>query len=562
MFAWRGKMLVADLSSGSVRTEDLPEETLRTWLGGRGLGVRLMQDFITLNPYDERMPVVLALGPLCGTAAPASSRLSVVSRSPLTGTIFDASVGGPFPLMLKQAGFDAVLITGRAQDPVLLEIGGGKARLQDASWLWGKGCIEVHKLLDDSGEVLSIGPAGERLVRMAGIVAGGTGPACRGGLGARWGAKNLKAVVVGAPEGAAPALADGTAFQAACDELLLLLRSQPAAEALAEFGTSALVETVNRLRMTPTENFRKTWYPQAHLYAGPVLKKTFGFKTEPCPACPFSCRRTTNCGKPIPEFDALSHFGALNANPDAESLIRANILCINMGLDPVSTAATIAACGEARGEFLVSDDILDLVRKIAYREGEGDGLAEGSRRWCASLGRPGLSMAVKGLELPACDPRASAGAALAYGTSTCGARLPGAFTVQPEALRAAGGFDGAADRVRAAEDSGAVADSLAVCPLAFPAVSPGLFARLLTAATGMPVTGEELMRTGGEIIGLERGCNSRNGFTRADDLLPERFFAGPGTPGDGIETPAIDRQRYLEELDRYDRMRSRPAGGR
>jgi aldehyde:ferredoxin oxidoreductase len=173
-------------------------------------------------------------------------------------------------------------------------------------------------------------------------------------------------------------------------------------------------------------------------------------------------------------------------------------------------------------------------------------------------------MVVKGLELPACDPRASAGAALAYGTSTCGARLPGAFTVQPEALRAAGGFDGAADRVRAAEDSGAVADSLAVCPLASPAVSPGLYARLLAGATGLPYTGQGLMKTGEEIIGLEREYNERNGFGEQDDLLPERFFTEAGTPGEGIEVPPVDRKRYLEELERYNRLRKYrpPDGGR
>lgn len=556
MFAWHGTMLVADLSAGTVRTETLPEELLRQWLGGRGLGVHLMGEYAGLDPFDERMPVFLAAGPLCGTAAPASSRLSIVSRSPLTGTIFSASLGGTFPHKLRQAGFDAVMITGKAQDPLYLEISGGKGRLRDAVWLWGKGCIEVHKLLEDSGEVLSIGPAGERLVRMAGIVAGGTGPGCRGGLGALWGAKNLKAIVADAPAGAAPVLADAAAFQAACDEMLLLLRSSPAAaDELAVYGTSALVDVFNRLRMTPTENFRKTWFSQAHLYAGPSLRKAFGLKTEACPPCPVACRRTTNCGKPIPELDALSHFGALNANPDAESLIRANILCTNMGLDPVSAAATIAACGEARGEFLVADDILDLVRKTAYREGEGDRLAEGSKRWCASIGRPELSMTVKGLELPACDPRGSAAAALAYGASTRGACLPGAFAVTPEVLHAARDFDGAAELVRAAEDNGAVVDSLAVCPLAFPAVSPDLLARLLGAAAGVSVTGEELMQTGGEIVGLERGYNARNGFTSADDILPERFFTEPGTPGDGIEVPPLDKQRYLEEMERYYRLR-------
>ncbi|NTW60256.1 MAG: aldehyde:ferredoxin oxidoreductase, partial [Nitrospirae bacterium] len=170
MFAWHGKMLVVDLSAGRVRIEEIPEETLRTWLGGRGLGVHLMKDSITLDPFDERMPLIFAVGPLCGTPAPTSSRMSVVSRSPLTGTIFDSSVGGTFPLKLKQAGFDAIMVIGKAQDPVYLDISSGRAVIKEASWLWGQGCIEVNKNLEGDGEVASIGPAGERLVKMANIM--------------------------------------------------------------------------------------------------------------------------------------------------------------------------------------------------------------------------------------------------------------------------------------------------------------------------------------------------------------------------------------------------------
>src|SRR5574340_655797 len=147
MHGWHGKMLVVDLSSRRIDLQPIAPETLASWLGGRGLGVHLMADFISLDPFDGDMPLLFNVGPLCGTAAPTSSRMSVVSRSPLTGTIFDSSVGGHFPLKLKQAGYDSVMIMGKADDPVYLAIREGRALIKEASWLWGQGCIETQKHL-------------------------------------------------------------------------------------------------------------------------------------------------------------------------------------------------------------------------------------------------------------------------------------------------------------------------------------------------------------------------------------------------------------------------------
>jgi aldehyde:ferredoxin oxidoreductase len=489
--------------------------------------------------------------------------MSLVSRSPLTGTIFDSSVGGKFPLKLKQAGYDAIMITGKADDPVYLEINEQRAVIKDASWLWGKGCIEVNKLLEDAGEVASIGPAGERLVRMANIMVGGANSVGRGGMGALMGAKMLKAITVTDGGSKKPAIADPTLFKKAHDDVMRLLRASPVVMGelgLAEYGTSALVDIVGQRRMAPTENFRKTHFAAAHAYSGPSLKKAFGFKKEGCAVCPIQCKRITTCGKPIPEYETLSHFGALNANPDAESIIRANILCNNMGLDTISTAATIAAYGEARGEFLISDDILNMVRKIACREGDGDKLAEGSRRYCASIGRPGLSMSVKGLEMPAYDPRGSYGMALAYGTSSRGACHLRAYPISQEILRKPVAtdrfsFDGKARLIKISEDTNAVVDSLSVCKFAFLGASIEEYAQLLAGATGIAYTGQGLLKRGEEIIALEREYNERNGFGGRDDLLPERFFTDEGSSGEGIDVPALDRSRYTEELERYYRIR-------
>jgi aldehyde:ferredoxin oxidoreductase len=561
MNAWHGKALYVDLSSGKIWTEGLSEQVLISHIGGRGLGVAMMKDFFKHDPYDSRMPVIFALGPLCGTSAPASSRMSVVSRSPLTGTITDSSVGGTFPIKLKAAGYDCLIVTGKAKAPVSIVIREDRVEIRDASMLWGKGCQETSSRLESEGTSACIGPAGENLVRFANIMIGGANSAGRGGLGAVMGVKNLKAVVVDGTKKIT--LADPAAFKKAQDDVMRLLRASPVVMGelgLGEFGTATLVDIVGQRKMAPTENFKKTFFPEASSYSGPSLQREFGFKKHGCAICPIQCKKLTSCGRPVPEYETLSHFGALNANSDAESIIKANLLCNNLGMDTISAASTFAAYGEARGKFLTADEILDTLRKTAYREAEGDQLAEGSKRFCASLGKPWFSMSVKGLELPAYDPRGSYGIALAYGTSTRGGCHLRAYPISQEILRKPiavdrFSFDGKARMIKIAEDNNAIVDSLSICAFAFLGASIEEYAQLVAAATGMSFTGQGLMKTGEEIILAERWFNKENGFTKADDFLPERFYTEPGTSGEGIDIPPIDKARYTEELCKYYRMR-------
>ncbi|HEX9019885.1 MAG TPA: aldehyde ferredoxin oxidoreductase N-terminal domain-containing protein, partial [Nitrospirota bacterium] len=181
MHAWHGKALFIDLSSKKNHTESLSEELLSTCIGGRGMGVEMMKESFAFDPYDGRMPIIFAVGPLCGTPAPASSRMSVTARSPLTGTITDSSVGGALPLKLKAAGYDCLMVTGKASAPVSIQINNDRVEIKDASQLWGRGCQETNKLLEPFGETACIGPAGENLVRFANIMIGGANSAGRGG---------------------------------------------------------------------------------------------------------------------------------------------------------------------------------------------------------------------------------------------------------------------------------------------------------------------------------------------------------------------------------------------
>jgi aldehyde:ferredoxin oxidoreductase len=565
MNAWHGKALFVDLSSGQIRTEDISEQVLASRIGGRGLGIGAMSDYFRLDPYDGRMPMIFAVGPLCGTPAPASSRMSVVSRSPLTGTITDSSVGGGFPIKLKAAGYDCLVVTGKSKAPSIITIRDDKVTIKDASLLWGKGCQETTSQLKQEGISACIGPAGENLVRFANIMIGGTNSAGRGGLGAVMGAKNLKAIVVDGSKKVT--LADSLIFKKAQDDVMRLLRASPVVMGelgLGEYGTATLVDIVGQRKMAPTENFRKTFFPGAKSYSGPSLKKEFGFKKHGCAICPIQCKKLTSCGRPVPEYESLSHFGALNANSDAESIIKANLLCNDFGMDTISTAATFSAYGEARGGFLSPDEMLDMLSKTAYRQGEGDQVAEGSKRLCTSLGKPQYSMSVKGLELPAYDPRGSYGIALAYGTSTRGGCHLRAYPISQEILRKPVSvdrfsFDGKARMIKIAEDNNAVMDSLAVCAFALLGASVEEYAQMLAAASGIPFTGQGLLKIGEEIILTERYYNQENGFTEEDDFLPERFYTEPGTPGEGIQIPPIDKARFTEELEKYYRMRSHPT---
>ncbi|MDA8099564.1 MAG: aldehyde ferredoxin oxidoreductase family protein [Nitrospiraceae bacterium] len=571
MHAWFGKMLFVDLSSRRIETRKISSEVLEAWLGGRGLGVHLMRETIGFDAFDERMLMLFSVGPLCGTAAPTSSRLSVVSRSPLTGTIFDSSVGGHFPFKLKQAGYDAVAIAGRAASPVYIEIIEDRVTIRDAAALRGKGTGEVNRILEKDGLVACIGPAGENRARMANIMIGGANCVGRGGMGAVMGAKNLKAIVVNGSK--KPSLADPALFKKAHDDVMRLLRASPVVMGelgLAEFGTGALVDIMEERRMAPTENFRKTVFSGAQAYSGPAIRKRYGSRKEGCAVCPIQCKKVTSCGRPIPEYETLSHFGGLNANDDVESIIKANLLCNTLGLDTISTAATIAAYGEARGAFLSGDAILDMIARISRREGEGDALAEGSKRYCASIGKPELSMSVKGLEIPAYDPRGSYGMALAYATSNRGACHLRAYPISQEILRKPVAtdrfsFDGKARLIKICEDTNAVVDSLSVCKFAFLGASVEEYAQMLAGASGVPFTGQGLLKTGERIVDREREYNGLNGFTDDDDLLPARFFTDDGSSGEGIEITKIDKDRFREELERYHRIRSgehagKPAG--
>ena len=561
MNGWTGRMLSVDLSTGRITTEEIPRELLLNYLGGRGLGVRFMRNSYRLDPFDPAMPLIFAVGPLCGTPAPTAARLSVVSRSPLTGTIYDCSAGGLFAWRLKAAGYDLLRIVGESPRPVSLNINESCAHLTSADSLWGKTVSETIADLHRGGSVAAIGPAGENGVLFATIMMGEGNPVGRGGLGAVMGRKRLKAVVVNGSR--TVEIADPVRFDTDLKDVMRLFRASPVIFGelgLAEYGTPALVDLMKQRRMAPTENFSRTWFAESDQYSGPAIRKEYKAVKNGCYGCPIQCKKSTPEGEHLPEYETLSHFGALNGISDLQTIVEANTLCNELGLDTISAAATISAWGEARGKFHEAGELAETLRSIALRQGDGDLLANGSRRVAEHLGKPEISMSVKSLELPAYDPRGAYGMTLAYCTSNRGGCHLSAYPISHEILRKPVAtdrftFSGKARIIAIAEDVNAAVDSLVACNFSFFGATLEEYAELLSAATGVEFTPKGLQEIGNRIYLTERFYNCANGFDTRNDQLPKRFFTEEGSSGDGIVIPPLDRERLTEELQKYYRIR-------
>jgi aldehyde:ferredoxin oxidoreductase len=567
MYGWTGKILHVDLTTGTSRREAIPTELLHAYLGGRGLGVRLMRDYFRLDPFDPEMPLIFAVGPLCGTASPTSARLACVSRSPLTGTIYDCSAGGRFAWRLKAAGIDVLFITGKSAEPVTLSVNDDTVEILPAASLWGKGIKETISTLRERGSVTAIGPAGENGVLFANIMMGEGNSIGRGGLGAVMGAKRLKAITVNGTGTAE--IADREGFDAARGDVMRLFRASPVIFGelgLAAYGTPALVDLMAQRRMAPTENFSSTYFAEAANYSGPAIRKECGAKKDGCYGCPIQCKKSDEKGEHLPEYETVNHFGGLNGIADLHAIVKANSLCNDLGMDTISAAATLSAFGEARGAFPTAQEVAELLNDMAHRQGQGLLLSLGSRLFTRQVGRPELSMSVKSLELPAYDPRGAYGMALAYVTSNRGGCHLRAYPISHEILRKPVptdrfSFSGKARIIKIAEDVNAAVDSLVACKFAFFGATLEEYGELITAVTGVEYTPESLKQIGERIYLTERFYNCANGFSQADDLLPERFYTEPGTAGEGIDVPPLDKARFEEELQKYYRIRGLTEDG-
>lgn len=576
MNGWMGKLLVIDLASGSVATQPLNMEMARLFIGGRGLGARLLWDLVgpEVEPLSPENVLIIATGPLTGTGFQTSNRFSVTTKSPLTGTVLDANSGGTWGMRFKRAGYDAMIIKGRAPNPVWIEIKPDSVALHDASHLWGMTASQASEALGQDKNrrnVLCIGPAGENLVRFAAIMNDVARSAARGGPGAVMGSKNLKAIVV---EGDLRVdFADKDRFRFIQYEATKMLKANPVtSQALPEFGTSVMMNILNGVGALPTRNFQQSDFEHAEDISGEAITERILVDNDACWACPIACTRVTKTSRKQgegPEYETAWSFGASCGISDLEAIAEANYLCNDLGLDTISAGATIACAMELSERGLLDSDLrfgradllLPTVEAIAYRDGLGDLLAEGSYRLAERCGAPELSMSVKKLEMPAYDPRGMQGQGLLFATSNRGACHMRGNMLGLEVLGLPKLIDrlqvqGKAGYVILNQNSSSVLDSLVACKFAHIAVADEYFARALTALTGVEYPTGEMLRAGERIWTLERLYNIREGFTRADDTLPPRLLTEPATGNSAGEVSHLEPM-----LDEYYRARGWDSNG-
>ncbi len=573
MDGYTGNILDVDLSSGSVRTESYPEDWSRNYIGGRGFGVRILLDRVNprIDPLSAENLLVLAAGPLTGSGLPLCSRYDVVTKSPLTGTITSANSGGSFGVELKRAGFDAIVIRGQADGAVYLQVRDGAAVVRDAAPYWGMGTGETsagiqQELQDPRAKIACIGPAGERLSRIACIVNENARAAGRGGVGAVMGSKRLKAVAV---RGSGKfTVSEPEALRQTREQILETLeKSGITGGSLRSYGTAGSVNLLNDLCLLPTRNFQSSHFPQAAQVSGEEMAATILERVKGCYSCPVACGRVTRVDGVLgegPEYETIWSFGPDCGVDSLRWIAIANNLCNDLGLDTISCGATIACAMELSEKGFLKEKIrfgdgravADLVRMIGYREGIGDDLAEGSLRFAARYGHPEFSMSVKGQEMPGYDPRGMQGQGLAYATSVRGACHVYGNMLYPEVLGIPLRLDPLADAGKAGwvkrfQDLFAAIDASGTCLFSIRSLDPDDYAAMLSAVTGSPVDTAEFLQAGERIWNLQKLFNLGGGLTKADDTLPERMQKEALTCG--AAAGCVWRREPL--LDEYYRVR-------
>ncbi len=588
MNGYAGQLLRVDLSSGRTWAQSLDEAWARRYLGGRGLGARILLDEVPAgcDPLGPENPLVFAMGPLAGTAAPGSGRYVIVGKSPATGGFGEAYTGGFVAHELKYAGYDGIVVQGKAPEKVYLAITSEKVEIRPASHLAGRGTLETEGTIkEEMGDletrIVSIGLAGEKGVRFACVMNDTDRAAGRTGLGAVMGAKNLKAIAIRGT--GRVSLADPEAFRTHALADLAKIRKHPwlgdFPGSAGRLGTAGGVEDLSRMGILPTQNWETGTWEYADRISGTAMRNTILIGHRACQACPVGCTRVVEVTdgpfagvRPEyggPEYETVAAFGSLCGNRNLQAIALLNQKCNLYGLDTISAGSVIAFAMECFEKGLLSEteigfplpwgDAAAMVRLldlIARREGVGDLLAEGTRRAARKIGRDatGLAVEVKGLELGMHEARGKKGLGLSYATAPRGATHMEGF--HDPSLAAPGawpelGVTEAMDRftlkgkprvVRLAEDYTSFINSLPFC--SFMSLTVGgvrnteEITGMLAAATGWKdLTLEEEMAIGERAYNLARAFTVRESGGAPDDRLPEklsRSLAGGASRGQVI----------------------------
>jgi aldehyde:ferredoxin oxidoreductase len=566
-----GRALVVDLADASAEALPLPEDVLRAYIGGAGLGAWLMHRLAPpgVDPLAPEAPLAFCFSPLVGTPLTTSAKFAVVAKSPLTGMLNDALASSHFAIAGKLTGNDAIVVTGACDEPSVLLVDGDGPRLEPARDLWGLPAAEAEaKLRERLGKawrVASIGPAGESLVKYATVSHDGR-HAGRGGLGAVLGSKLLKAVAV------KPATKVASADPRAVLEAARDLRTRsfgPATAKYRELGTLANLLAFNAIATLPTRNFQAATFSEAPRLAAEDLAEARGIARDSCASCSIGCEHIYKGagGKQVRvEYENVFALGPLCGVSDPDAVLAASGLCDELGLDTISAGGTIAWAMECVERGLIdapwlrfgdADALLRVLDEIGAREGIGALLAEGSRAASKVVGQGSEAFAphVKGMELPGYEPRTLQAMALGLAVNARGAdhNRSGAYEADLSGRfdRLAGGEPHVAAAIET-EDRAAVMDSLILCKFlrgVFTEPYPE-WARLLSAVSGWDVDAEEMEATARRIVLAKRAFNVREGWIRADDGLPDRFLEESLEVASG-RSAALSRERLDAMIASY-----------
>lgn len=596
MNGWTGKLLRVNLTSGQHKVENIPEPWLREYIGGRGVADRyLWQEMdARVDPLSPENKLIFATGPLTGTPTPCGARYMVVTKGALTNAITTSNSGGHWGPELKFAGYDLLLLEGKAPKPVYLFIYDDVVQIRDAKSVWGKTTSETEDgLREELGipglRIAGIGPAGEKLVRFACIINDKHRAAGRSGVGAVMGSKNLKAIAVRGTRGLS--IAQPAEFLKAFWAMRKHLTESPARQGMTELGTAQTIDLTNAMGGCPTRNFETGQFEQADNINGNAIKDQRMLTNKACFACTIACGRVTRLSGSLsdkylvnthprnwktagegPEYEAAWALGADTGVGDLDAVIKANWLCNDLGMDPISMGATLAAAMELYQQGVVTDKQVELPLRFgssealvrmteatAYREGFGNELAEGSKRLGDKFRHPEIFMGVKGQEFPAYDARGFQGMGVAFATCNRGACHLRAWTPGVESN---GTFEphvtaGKSAWVVNEQNRTTSHDATGIC--LFTGIGAPLddIVACTAAATGIPFTLDDFVKAGERTWNLERLWNLKAGLTAKDDTLPERLLKVPHKSG-----PAKGVTVHLDEmLPEYYRLRGWDAAG-
>ncbi len=554
----QGKLLRIDLNSQSSTEEVIAPEILKRYIGGKGLGTYLLLQNVKpgVNPLSPDNSIIFVVGPATGTPMPGSSRHGVFSKSPLTGGYAESYAGGKVAPKIKATGYNAVILKGRAANPVIIAISDAGMSLYDASDLWGADTYEtedaaIERVGIPGAQAVVIGPAGENLVRFACIENNYWRSSGRGGLGAVLGSKNVKAIVFcGSLK---PPVADEAKLDSFVKELITSSKDLPAVKNYRKYGTPQMVAILNSVKAFPTRYWSKGVLEGWERISGEALLKNFQVRPKTCPGCFMACGdlTTVKSGKRAgltiegPEYETIYSFGGLCCIDSLEDIIYLNDLCDRQGIDTITAGNLVALSMEARERGLYpefpaygdAEGAARLLEEMSLRKGTGAVMSDGIIRASRALGLEDIAIHVKGMEPAGYDPRVLKGMGLGYATSARGACHLRATFYKPEiaGMIPPSAIEGKASLYIEFEDRLTIFNTLIMCVFYRDFLQWEELQSLIKALTGWSYPVEEMRRMANDIITMTRVFNLREGFGKKEDQLPARIFkhALPET-GDSI----------------------------